>query len=170
VNYHFCCAAALGLPQHRLSLARPGSSAVSMYSAYINGPSLHFSQVPSLFHSHACPPPKPHWRSSPKIAPGLRPTTTHANAKPCSSLLPSCQTYRASTNTRMDGITRDESDGFAARGCLRYQTQDILIPTASIHNRAVHLRAAVIALRYMHVLRGQRPNGVDGEDPSSVLA
>jgi hypothetical protein len=57
----------------------------------------------------------------------------------------------------MAGITRDESDGFAARGCLRYQTK-ILIPSAFICCRAVHLRAAVIASRYMHVLRGQMPN------------
>jgi hypothetical protein len=44
-------------------------------------------------------------------------------------------------NTRMYGITRDESDGFAARGCLRCQTQDILNPSASVYSRAVHLRA-----------------------------
>jgi hypothetical protein len=34
----------------------------------------------------------------------------------------------------------------------------ILIPSAFIYCRAVHLRAAVITRRYMHVLRGQMPN------------
>jgi len=32
--------------------------------------------------------------------------------------------YISTLASHMAGITRDESDGFAARGCLRCQTQD----------------------------------------------
>jgi hypothetical protein len=91
-----------------------------VYSAYINRLSFHLSpQVPSLFH-FACSPPTE--TTLEIISEDSSRSPSHANAKPCSgSLLPF-------TNTRMDGITRDESDRFAARGCLRYQTKISWIP------------------------------------------
>ena len=131
----------LSLLMYRLSLARP----VSSYSAYTNRLSLHLSPSAVLV-SFAC---KPATEATLEIiSEDSSRCPSHANAKPRSSLL---SYHYLHFNTRMAGITRDESDGFAARGCLRYQTK-ILIPSAFICCRAVHLRAAVIALRYMHVL------------------
>jgi hypothetical protein len=156
-------------PPPLIGTARKYSSAVSMYVQRIHKSPTYHSISPSsavhpftsLFHSHASPPRE---ATLEIISEDSSRSPSHANAKPCSSSPLGSLPF---TYPRMDGITRDESDGFAARGCLRYQTQDIRIPSASIYGRTAHLRATVIALRYMHVLGGQM---VNGKDPSSLLA